>query len=73
MLERITRLDQVIEINGNGDIRKTLAFYVLAFEKLRQEAAQQNVHPTGLESGGFCEKHDVVFYGESCPLCTASG
>ena len=48
-------------------------------EKVRQvlkrlwewSRTQQSVHWTGGESGGFCERHAIVFSGESCPLCTA--
>lgn len=66
----ITKLDDVIELNGQGNIRKALAFYVLAFEQLRQEAFKNGVHTTQVEIGGFCEKYDIVFYGKDCPFCT---
>lgn len=67
----ITHLNHYIEINGHGDIRKALAVSILANAQLSEKAAQHGVHWTGLESGGFCEAHDVVFYGKSCPLCAA--
>jgi len=67
----ITKLDHYIEIVGGGNVRKALAQAILANEQLLEKAAQQGVHWTGLEFGGFCELHDVVFYGKSCPLCAA--
>lgn len=67
MNERITKLDQFIEINGNGNIRKALALCILNLEKLRNETRHSIINA---EHGGFCEKHDAVFYGDSCPLCS---